>query len=660
MPLALLPPLVRLLRCAAPIACGAALLVGTHAGAAAAAQEPEWRVAATKWDTSTLGNHRAVVTVRSAGTVAHVTLPWRRRDADPAARLLVVTDAEGQRVRNVRRGSIARESGELWFEPTAGAGTYYVYYLPFENGGRSNYPRVTYPPPADTADPAWVTSVAASRPVGGVTVAFEAVDAFNAFDPMETIATGAEVESMLRGRTGAAFLVFPEVREHPVRMTRDLPRRWVQAGLTDRFAGAARPGEYFAFQLAVFALQPLTGVQVRFTALAAPGGLSIRPEALACINTHGVDWRGEPFERTLDVAQGEIQAIWCAVDTPNPATAARYEGAAVVSATGVPDVTVQLAITIGGEAVPEGGADEPWKQTRLKWLNSTLGQRNEVIAPYTPLRVEGTSIHLLGRRVSLGALGLPDTIDTYFTKEMTAIGREPNHVLAAPMALVIERPTGDTVRLQSGDLRFVETSEGTVRWTASATAADLAVHLEGTIEFDGFLAYRIQLTGTRDIDLADVRLEMPVRKSAATYLMGLGQKGGARPSRLDWTWSVATRNQDGAWIGVGERRAGVLAAGATTTRARSTRTSTCRSRSASRPPGATTDAEACRSRSGETPCGSTPTAGAGGCGPVRPCDTTSRSSSRRSTPSTPTPSGARGSTTATRRWTRSRRPARPS
>ena len=32
-------------------------------------------------------------------------------------------------------------------------------------------------------------------------------------------------------------------------------------------------------------------------------------------------------------------------------------------------------------------------------------------------------------------------------------------------------------------------------------------------------------------------------------MMGLGQKGGFRPSAFDWKWDVANKNQDGAWIG---------------------------------------------------------------------------------------------------------------
>jgi hypothetical protein len=508
-----------------------------------------FRVAAAPWDRAALGNHRAVVEVPSPGVVAHVVIPWRRPDRQPELKHVVLTDSAGRQLRNVKRGDITRERGELWFEPSAGPGTYFVYYLPHVSGGRSNYPTVTYPPPRDEAAPDWVARVASTQVVEAVVTAIEAVDALNSFDPMEVIATQEEVDRLRRTAPGAAFLVFPEDRDHPVRMRRDLPKRWADGGTTDTLSVQAARGEYLAFQLAIFALRPLSGVGVRFTDLSGPGGASIPAAAISCINTHGVDYRGEPFERTLDVAQDAVQAIWCGIRVPSRSPAGAYTGQATVSAAGADERTVVLALEVEDATTADPGADEPWHQTRLTWLNSTLAQRNDVIAPYTPLRVEGHAVHLLGRRVALGPLGLPESVRTFFTQEMTSLSERPTDVLASPAQFVAEAPAGDALAWESGGVSFTERSEGTVRWSATATAPGLETGVSARMEFDGFLAYRVSVKATKDLDLADLRLELPFRKSAARYLMGLGQKGGACPSRLDWTWDVATRNQDGAWIG---------------------------------------------------------------------------------------------------------------
>ncbi len=114
-----------------------ALGVVLAARAASPATDVPRRVASSPWEPSTLGNHRVVVTVPAnvagATRVIRVDVPWRRRDADPASKDLIVTDADNAPISNVLRRSITRERGEIWFEPVRGAGRYFIYYLPWES-----------------------------------------------------------------------------------------------------------------------------------------------------------------------------------------------------------------------------------------------------------------------------------------------------------------------------------------------------------------------------------------------------------------------------------------------------------------------------------------------------------------------------------------------
>ena len=231
-------------------------------------------------------------------------------------------------------------------------------------------------------------------------------------------------------------------------------------------------------------------------------------------------------------------SVWCGLDVPAEASPGAYRGAATLSAPGFADLRVRVDVTVLPELAERGGEDEPWNETRLKWLDSTLAQENTIVAPYTPIVVRGRQLSLLGRDIELGDTGLPVRIRTFFTEEMTSIGTSPNDVLAAPIRLVAERPDGELLELTGGAPSFSEQSPGTVRWSAESRAASLRLVAGGTLEFDGFLSYQLALTSDADIDLADVRLEMPYRPRAATYMMGLGFKGGVRPRRYDWVWKV--------------------------------------------------------------------------------------------------------------------------
>ena len=547
------------------------LLVALVAGAGAAAGAQQFTVADSAWDSETLGNHRAVVRVTTPGRFALVTLHWRRPDRVPESKeLFVIAEQEGRRVANVLRRSVTQEQGELAFEPVAGPGRYFVYYLPYKSGGRSNYPNVTYLPVTTTADSAWVRALRETPNAPQAAVErFEAIDSLNSFAPMQVIATAREVAALAAERPGAPYLVFPEDRMHPIRMRDQLPQRWIERGPATAFSDTARRGEFLAFQLGLLARRDLADVKVAFSDLRS-GGRVIPAARLTSLNNGGIGWDGRPFTARVDVASGQVQAMWCAVDVPMGTVPGTYTGTATITAVGTAPVAVRLAVVVGRDSVLHGGADEPWKLTRLAWLNSTRGHRNEVIAPYTPIVVEGRTLRILGRSITLGDDGLPVRIESFFTPEMTGIGTTATPVLAAPMRMQVllppvpsaapasppaarpgatPGPRGATRAVGAAGLRFVRRESGTVAWVATSDAGAYDLEVRGTLEFDGYLSYEMRLRAKRDLALADVALELPYAPQAATWALGLGLKGQRRPATLDWGWDVATKNQDGAWLG---------------------------------------------------------------------------------------------------------------
>ncbi len=188
----------------------------------------------------------------------------------------------------------------------------------------------------------------------------------------------------------------------------------------------------------------------------------------------------------------------------------------------------------------------------LKWLNSTLAQENTVIAPYIPLTIQGdTLISLLGRNIKLSQQGFPEQIQTFFTPEMTEISTTPNNLLAENIHFhFVRKSDGKDIRLKPQGVQFTKKTPGTVQWHATAASDELQMDVSASLEFDGFLAYTVKVTALQDLDLKDIVMHIPFQKEAATYMMGLGQKGGYRPdSMYHWKWDVAHKNQDGAWIG---------------------------------------------------------------------------------------------------------------
>ena len=510
-----------------------------------------------EWEPEGLGNHRFVVEAPAAREV-RVDLPWRRRDANPEGKAVIVVAAKsGERVVNVRRVLVTPETGSFLFEPSAGAGLYYFYYLPYTTEGK-NYPKVTYLAPEVRANNAWAPAGNASNFPAARVLRYEAISAFHAFDEMEITATSAEADGLLAANPKASYLVFPEDRSLSIRMFDHIPYRWAKAGANRAVGGVAKQGEYFTFQLGVWAARAdLSGITVRFSDLKGSDGAVIRKPALTCFNTTGIDYRGKPFAIDLNVPKGRVQALWCGIEVPEGlqqgggaggAAPGEYQGSVVVSPRGMPETRIPITLVVGREHTEAHGDDDPFAMTRLRWLNSTLAEDDAIVRPFEPVSFRGRRLTILGRAITLGREGLPAQMESRFDPRMTRLARTPTPLLAGPMELVVEDAKGARALAGTKAPTLKRKGPGAVEWSADSVAGALAATCEGRLELDGTLALRVAIEARQARELEDIRLEIPIRKEMARYLMGLGRPGGTAPHTLDWKWSVE-KNQEGAWVG---------------------------------------------------------------------------------------------------------------
>ncbi|MFB3854078.1 MAG: glycoside hydrolase domain-containing protein [Vicinamibacterales bacterium] len=513
------------------------------------------------WDADTYGNHRAVVKVAARAEAVWVHIPWRRRDNDADKKQILVIDPRSNnwQVKNVARPEVTREYADIVFEALT-PGEYHVYYMPYRGTLESNYPKITYIPAEATANGSWLARNVIGTGKGGVprwkllpraqVVRFESIDEFNSFHPMEVVATGAETRALLAKGGSAGYLLFAEDRKYPIRMTDDLPLRWIERGPNKAFSGEAARGESYWFQIGFYALQPITDVEVSFGGFSsAPGGKpAFGADTFRCINFGGTDWMGRPFRRPLAVRQGKVQPLWCGVEVPAGASPGRYTGTLTVLPLGLEKTALTLNLTVSKETIPAAGDDEPWRQSRLRWLDSTLALDDEIVPPYTPVAVSGRMISVLGRDVTIDELGFPASIVSRFAPEMTYVSETGREILAGPVRIVVDGESGKATAWKGEPPAFTKQAPGVAAWQTALAAGPLSLHSSAEMEFDGNIEYRVELKAAAATSLRDVRLEIPIVKNVARYLMGLGAKGGVRPVRFEWTWKAAN-NQDSAWVG---------------------------------------------------------------------------------------------------------------
>lgn len=481
------------------------------------------------WEES-LGNHRAVLSVAAAADAVALDLEWRRRDANPDKRQFLIIDAaSGDTVRNIQRREVNSERCELVFGPVTHPGTYYFYYLPYPvvpNQGSygADYLTPEAPPAAD-----WVAALKPDIPQATVE-AIESRTAFDSFYPMEVVLLSAEHDNYIKANP-SPMLLFAEDRSLPIRMKEKLPQRWIGYTQGSAFSGTGLRNEYYAYQVGVYAAgRELKDLKVEWSDMSSANGSKIAADQITCFNTEGYKPSGEYFTKTISVDKGRVQPLWMGVDIKSDTPAGVYRGTVTVSAAGVEPQSVPVEITVTGDILADRGDSEPWRHSRLRWLNSRAGISNEPTRGYSPIERRGDRLTFTGRDMRVGANGLPASI--------TAGDRE---ILAAPAEFVITTDQG-VLKLRSTKPRFVLDDTGRVEWISEGSGKGLKVSCRAALEFDGWINYIYTITPERDITVKDIRLNIPMRGDVARYMMGMGLEGGNVPTSHSSKWHGVKQN----------------------------------------------------------------------------------------------------------------------
>jgi len=506
------------------------------------------------WDRKELGNHRAVINVLQDSDAVFVHVPWRRED-NPEKKAIIIIDAStGKKVENFYRVTANREYGDFIFYPSTGKGIYYLYYLPYKTTGSWYFPNTVYPNYTDQYDPVWkqshrITSTinADQFPVAKV-LRFESINDFNSFDPMEIVATKQEVKVLTDHNANKDFLVFPEERKNPIRMNTDIPQCWAVRKENELFSGTAQRNEFYTYQIGVFAaFKNLNHVQLSFSDLTKNDGQKIFASSIRCFNLGGNDWLGKAFTKEVNIEKGHVQALWIGIDIKKDAIPGVYTGTVTVSAGGVEKRMVNIRINIIDKIIENKGYNDLFRMARLNWLDSKTGLDDSVFKPYIPVELNQHTVKVLGRTLHFDKFGLPDKITSSFTGSNDAVNGIAKDIIVAPVQLVTLR-NGKELSWKSEGPKITEKSGGAVSWNNLEIRPDAQMKISAKMECDGYINYTVELTARKAITIDDMQLLIPYAKPVATYMMGLGFKGGLRPEKWDWKWDTSRANNM-VWIG---------------------------------------------------------------------------------------------------------------
>lgn len=313
---------------------------------------------------------------------------------------------------------------------------------------------------------------------------------------MEIPADPAALAAFKQAHAADPFLVFTDDRLHSVRRNDIIPARWVDDPNTHLgvFTGTAQLGEFYVFQLAVWANKSdLAELQVSFSDLHDPSGQPIPAAQFRCLSLGGIGPDGQPFTKAIGVPQGKLQTLWVGVDVPADRLG-KFVGVARVSTASVAAQEVTLNLTVDGPPLTYHGDGDAWRLSRLRWLDSTVGREPEdrPTRPFTPIFSEspgpngepltwvGRKVKILGREILLGEHGLPAQVSSDFNANNTALVKTPTPLLARPM-------------------RFVLVS-------GQNTIESRGPFCQHHIDFDGHISYRCRFEARDDMTLDDLQI----------------------------------------------------------------------------------------------------------------------------------------------------------
>jgi hypothetical protein len=501
-----------------------------------------------QWNPQGLGYHRAIIYVSKPAEAVKVKIPWRRLDNVEDKNLILVDALTGQRVNNIYSTRRNKDSGEIVFEPVSGEGEYYLYYMPSRIGGELWYfPTAEYEKPTDRSDEKWRKRIEVNiDTLLAKVIKFESQNDFHSFYPMEIPVTETELSDLLLKNSDKEFLIFPESRNYPVRMTETIPLRWYLKGANNGFEGMAKKDEAYAWQLGIFAgYKNLTNLKLSFSDLLDDNGSIIPKNSLRCINMGGKDYLGNKFAKTVNVPKGEVRALWIMTDISKGQPAGTYKGEVFLSAKGTKSYTIDVTLRIRDEIAENRGYNTPQNQSRLNWLDSDLGINNNVVAPFTPVEIKNNIISILGRKLTFNEYGLPSRITSSFTESNHSATGADRDILSNPIKFDIIQE-GKLTKFSGSKPKITMKEAGLIAWNTILNSENLNIVLNAKMECDGNVDYVVKVKANKEISIDNVKLIIPYKKAVAKYLMGLGMRGGNCPERVEWKWGQPDHR---VWVG---------------------------------------------------------------------------------------------------------------
>eukprot|EP01052_Picozoa_sp_SAG31_P012720 SAG31_NODE_749_length_12378_cov_8.688818_5_plen_873_part_00 len=393
--------------------------------------------------------------------------------------------------------------------------------------------------------------------------------------PLERTATAIEKENLFAGKR-QRLLAFLEPRENPVRFVDEpqLPATWARSGEVRSLLAAARPGEFFTFQIGIHApISKVTAVTLDFAPLtpsdessdsSSANATAIPAAAFTCFNLMGIDETGAAFRKIFSLASGRTSVLWVGVQLPPTTTiVGRYSSSLRLYADGDDAIPLQLELDISGALAHHSGDDQVYNMGRLRWLNSDLCIDDTIPAPFAAVTLDDNHdadkdaeivLNLVNKRIVIGRNGLPH--QAIVSRPVARYGR--NITQDVPIFSSLGAPTfsfadstGMTVPMKVvRNASIIGRSARRVSWSSCWIGGGMNATLIGSLDFDSYATFKLHLRPQRaSVQLGSMNFSFGPTATIARFMCGLGTDA-TKLKPLNWSWNhTHPQGNNRVWIG---------------------------------------------------------------------------------------------------------------
>ncbi len=261
--------------------------------------------------------------------------------------------------------------------------------------------------------------------------------------------------------------------------------------------------------------------------------------SICCINTEVVDKFGRRSTQSVMLKSDRIQPFFFTVEAQKKGLRSETAVIEFICESGTYSFAVEFEIN--DNAIKNHGYDDIKSLSRIKWLNSTFAEDDSLVKPYTPVKISGNCVSVLGRDMILANNGLVSNVLSKFDESIELCDEAQKELFKKPCEFVIrEKP------LECNSIEF-KGFKNRAEVNSTFDNSDFYGSVKAVLRYDGQLEYSVKITPKKDFVSDNVSLNFYVNNDCTSLMHGLGHRA-SKACNLNFKWDI-DKQQDCIFIG---------------------------------------------------------------------------------------------------------------